>query len=155
MELPKLGSLRDRVFREFSVKEARRSVHLANIMALVASTNPRFEAGQESKASEWLTKIKTVFTNYSSAELGIELTQSDTQELEMADAYGRFVKSLRPQLAKDSKHGGLVVTGLDGLFVAHGEKPPTPAASEKEQDVKKPEPTVANTKKLRTNLRPN
>jgi len=154
VKIPKLGSLRDRVFREFSVREARKEVHFANILALVASTNPTFEAGQESKASEWLTKIKTTFTNYSSAELGIELTKSDSQELEMADAYGRFVKGLRPKLSKDDKRGGLVVKGLDALFVAHGEKPPLPEESTQKQDAKKPEPVKVNNKKLRTNLRP-
>jgi hypothetical protein len=146
--------MRDRVFREFSVREARKDIHHVNMLALVASSNLRFEAGQEGKASEWLAKVKTVFTNYSSSALGIELTQTDTQEMEMADAYGKFVKGLRPKLSKDSKHGGLVVTGLDKLFLAHGEKPPLPSEPEKEQkqDTKKPEP--AKTKKLRTNLRP-
>jgi hypothetical protein len=127
IEVPRLGSLKDRILRRFQMEESKKEIKKNSLLAFIAVHSPTFE--DAGKAKEWSKRISTIWTEYSSLELGLEIIENedDNKEVDsvkaMTLAYTEFVKKLSPQLTKEN--GRVVVKGLDALFVAHGEKPPS------------------------------
>lgn len=121
VKLPKLGSIQDSTFRKFQLAEAKKELRKNTLLAYIAVNTPTFD--DQSKAREWSNKVSQTWKEYSSLELGLEMTEAKDDTKAMEAAYTDFVKKLKPVLSKDES-GAMNVTGLGALFKAHGEEPP-------------------------------
>lgn len=113
MKLPKLGSLQDRVYREYMTKESQLEVEKMKLTMLIAITNPN--TSDPNKAREWSATVKKHWSSYLSAQFSAELPEHTEKEVEMMEYYENVVKHLKPKLEKSGK--GLNVKGLDRLFL--------------------------------------
>lgn len=113
VKLPKLGSLKDRVYREYLVKETQLEAKKGEVLMLMALTNPSID--DPKRRREWGSTIRKIWTQYVSLLLNIEIPEKTDKEIEMMEFYQNVVKPSKPKLFRD-KTGSLRVSGLDQLF---------------------------------------
>jgi hypothetical protein len=111
VKVPKLGSLHDRVYREYMTKKSQLEVERTKFHMFNALTNPTI--GDAGKAREWSEKIKRIWSNYLALEYGVEVPEYAEREIQMREYYENVVKHLKPVLQKTEK--GYNVKGLDVL----------------------------------------
>lgn len=116
VKVPKLGSPADRVIRQFQMKEAKKETLKIQMQAMIAANTPDFDS--QSKATEWSSKVKEVWSDYMSIEYGLEIKDKSDANEAMTEAYTKLVKNLKPVLTSDN--GALTISGLDSVFAAHG-----------------------------------
>lgn len=107
VKVPKLGSYKDSVLRQFMLMESKKNINLNQIQAYIAM------AAGDSK--QWQANIKKIWSSYIALELGMEVEDEEkatlNSEKEMMSQY-EAVRKLRPKLIVDRKNGKLIVTGL-------------------------------------------
>lgn len=113
VKVPKLGSLQDRVFRSYMVKEAQLDAKKTQMAMLTVLTNPQID--DPSKRREWSEAVKKVWSEYLSLLLNTELPEHTEKELEMREYYESVVKKSELRLFKD-KVGRLNVDGISKLL---------------------------------------
>ena len=86
------------------------------MQAMIAANTPDFDS--QSKATEWSSKVKEVWSDYMSIEYGLEIKDKSDANEAMIEAYTKLVKNLKPVLTSDN--GALTIRGLDSVFAAHG-----------------------------------
>lgn len=111
--VPRLGSVQDRVIRQFMSKESEKEVKKTNLLALLVVNSGN--ASTPSDLEKWEEKVKNVFTDYMELELGYKLPETNKKEMEMLDYYTKHVKNLRPTLHAEAGKQGLIVKGLDSI----------------------------------------
>lgn len=112
VKVPKLGSLQDKVYRQYLTKESQLEVEKTKFAMLQAMTSPTFD--DAGKARDWHAKIKKAWANYLSLEFNVDIPEHTEKELQMMEYYENVVKHLKPKLEKSQK--GLAVRGLSDLF---------------------------------------
>jgi len=112
VKVPKLGSLHDRLYREYLTKENELEAEKMKIVMLNTLTNPTIE--DPGKAREWSSTIKKHWARYLSLQFNTDIPEHTEKEIQMMEYYENVVKHLKPKLEKSAK--GLAVKGLSGLF---------------------------------------
>lgn len=112
VKVPKLGSLQDKVYRQYLTKESQLGVEKTKFTMLQTLTNPTFD--DTGKARDWHSKIKKAWANYLSLEFNVDIPENTEKELQMMEYYENVVKHLKPKLERSGK--GLAVKGLSDLF---------------------------------------
>lgn len=110
--LNKLGSIQDRVIRNYMVKEAQLEAKEAEFMMILALTTPSVAP---EKRGEWSKSIQKNWKDYLSLKFNIEVPETTPEEELLKDYYDKVVSKLKPTIRKDRKTGKLNVTGLDQL----------------------------------------
>jgi hypothetical protein len=105
VELPKLFSLRDRVLRQFLLREAELEVKKQSfsVMQILMS-------GVSSRNQE--EAVKRSWREYLGLMYGVEVPKLTQQEEAMKTYYENVVSKMRPKMWKSNK-GGLVVGDLN------------------------------------------
>jgi hypothetical protein len=111
VKVPKLGSLHDRVYREYMTRESQLEAEKMKLVMMQTITNPSFD--DSGRARQWTENVKKVWTNYLSLQYGLEISEHNEKELHMLDYYSGVIKHLKPTYQKTAK--GIVVKGLDIL----------------------------------------
>jgi hypothetical protein len=100
---PKLGTVQDKVIRQFMTSESDKETKKVQILALLAvQTLPAED-----------DRVKKIWKSYLGLEYGIEIPEHTDHEKKMMDYYDRVVKKLKPSMFM--KQGKLIVSGLDDL----------------------------------------
>jgi hypothetical protein len=111
VKVPKLGSLEDRILRQFLIKESEKEAKKTYMLAMIAANSIQFTDQQA--ATEWEQKVKKIYNQYLGLEYGIEIPEHDERELQLLEYYQNTVKKLRPKLVNEG--GKLTVFGLDKI----------------------------------------
>lgn len=112
IEVPKLGSLKDRVYRDYLTKENQLEAEKAKLLMLVALTNPTIS--DPNKARDWSGKVKKIWADYLALQFNTDMPVKNEKEAQMAEYYENVVKHLKPVIEKSSS--GYKVQGLNHLF---------------------------------------
>jgi phenylacetate-coenzyme A ligase PaaK-like adenylate-forming protein len=112
LKVPRLGSIHDKIYRQYLTKESQKESKKIQLLALSVINTGNFSTQQG--YDEWGSKIKKLFNAYLSLEYGIELPEQTEKELEMMEYYESTVKHLRPKLHIGAD-GRLAVSGLEAL----------------------------------------
>jgi hypothetical protein len=112
MKVPPLGSLHDRIYREYMTKESQLEVEKMKMSMLTALTNPNI--ADPNKARDWSSNIKKHWARYLALEFNTEMPEHTEKEVEMLEYYENVVKHMKPTLEKSGS--GYNVKGLDQLF---------------------------------------
>lgn len=115
VKVPKLGSLHDRIYREYLIKEAQLEAKKAEMLMLMVLTNPSIE--DPNKRRDWVKSVQEIWTKYLSLLLNVEIPEHTQKELEMMDYYQNVVKPAKLNIFKD-KTGKLTVTGVSQVLKA-------------------------------------
>jgi hypothetical protein len=102
-KLSKLGSIQDRVIRDFMTKESEKESKKVQINAILAIQS----------LPEDDDRVKKLWREYLGLEYGIEIPENSDKEIEMMDYYQKVVKNLKPELSM--KDGKLMVSGLGSI----------------------------------------
>lgn len=113
VKLPKLGSIQDRIYRDYLVKEAQLEAKKTEMVMLMTLTNPTIQ--DPAKYREWSGSIKGLWTQYLSMLLNVELPEHTKKEVEMLEYYQNTMKHAKLKLSKD-KAGKLKLSGLEKLL---------------------------------------
>jgi hypothetical protein len=112
VKVPKLGSLQDRVYRDYMTRESQLEAEKMTFIMMQTMMIPTFD--NQGKAREWSEKVKRVWSNYLALQYGLEISEHTEKELQMMEYYQSVVKHLKPTLEKN-KDGNYNVKGLDQL----------------------------------------
>src|SRR5579859_6380867 len=98
VKVPKLGSLHDRLYREYLTKENELEAEKMKIVMLNTLTNPTIE--DPGKAREWSSTIKKHWARYLSLQFNTDIPEHTEKEIQMMEYYENVVKHLKPKLEK-------------------------------------------------------
>ena len=113
VKMPKLGSMQDRVYREYLTREVELEAKKGELIMLQTLTNPSFD--DPSKRREWGSTVKRIWNQYLSLLLNVEWEEKTEKEIQMMEYYETVMKNSKLKLSR-SKDGGLSVSGVDQLF---------------------------------------
>ena len=102
-KLPKLGTVQDRVIRQFLTKESEREIKKTQLLAIIAVQSLPAEDD----------RVKKLWKEYLALEYGLEIPEHSDQEMQMMEYYQKVVKHLKPQLSR--KNGQLTVSGFGSI----------------------------------------
>ena len=111
IEVPALGSPRDKTFRAFLMHEARVEVKKHEMAYLMALTSP--EMRDVEFARTWAKQVRNTFNGYVSLLQGEEPEELTEEEGLMLDYYEKVIKKTRVEVTK-KEDGKLVATGILG-----------------------------------------
>lgn len=111
VKVPKLGSLHDRIYREYMTKESQLEAEKMKLVMMTTMMTPTFD--DAGRAREWSEKIKTIWSSYLALQYCVEIPEKNEREMEMLEYYSTVVKHLKPTIEK-TKEGG-IVKGLSAL----------------------------------------
>ncbi len=101
VKVPKLGSIQDRVMRDFLTKQANKEIYKTKLLAQLAISN--------SKNKEASDEVMETWNNYVNLEAFLE-DQSKQRVMDMQEEYA-YWKTTKPKLRRTEK-GGVEVVGL-------------------------------------------
>jgi hypothetical protein len=113
VKLPPLGSVQDRVLRDFLTQEAALEADRARLDMLNTLTNPVFS--EQAKATAWEKEVRKTWTSYLSKLFHVEVTEDIQEDVKMFEYYSKVVKHLKPVLQRSKDGKGLIVSGLEAL----------------------------------------
>lgn len=108
----KLGSIQDRITRQYMLKETELEVSRSQFTMMMALTNPQFN---DERGSKWAGNIKKCWKEYLSLLFNLEVQEETDEEKVLKEYYDQVVSKLRPVIRKDRKTGKLEVSGLDQM----------------------------------------
>jgi hypothetical protein len=111
VKVPKLGSLHDRLFRNFLIKEAGVEISRARFSMLQAMVTPELKS--ESAKSSWIDEIKGSWDTYLARVLLYDIPKESPKERALRDYYDKVISKVRPVVTKNKKTGNLTVQGID------------------------------------------
>lgn len=111
VKLPVLGSVQDRVFRQFALKESVLEAKRSEFQMLTLLTNP--DITEESKFNSWRSTVGKVWKQYVGLLFNSEIEDESKAESELLRYYTQVVKSSRLMMRKDKNSGDLILSGLD------------------------------------------
>lgn len=103
VEVPKLGSLKDRMLRQYLARKANKEIALNKMLAQIASAS----GGPGNDA--WHKSISSTFNNYVNMELYLEGEIEKREDSMMQDF--EYWKTVKP-VAIIGKDGGLTIKGI-------------------------------------------
>lgn len=108
VKLPPLGSIKDRIYREFALRESKLSLKKQEMQFIIASLNCTEDANR--------TIIRAVWDDIANLELGFEMADTSSKLVEEHNWQNEYaaVKKLKVQITSKGSgpNGALVVTGL-------------------------------------------
>lgn len=104
VSIPRLGSIKDFVLRDYLVKQARKEVHKNQLMAYSAMAMAALVKSKELQGA-----ILKTWNDYLNLEMFME-GQKEQEELDMREEY-EFWKSVKPKL-NIGKDGSVSVSGI-------------------------------------------
>ncbi len=112
VKVPKLGSIQDRILKQYLSKEAQKEAKKTQLIAMFTANAVDFNSpGAE---NEWGSKIKKIWNQYLALEYGVEMTAETEKEAMLTEFYVNTVKNLSVKLSLvNGKH---VVSGLDEIL---------------------------------------
>lgn len=113
MEVPALGSPRDKIFRQYMLHEAGVEAKKHQMLLMLTIGSRSFS--DPSSARSWQENCRRLFSQYANMLIGIEVSEEDLQEEQMLEFYEQMVKQSKPVIHR-SKDGKLSVTGVDNVF---------------------------------------
>lgn len=114
IKLPKLGTIQDRVLRQFASQEAELEAKKAEFQMLTLLTNPSISDDESRR--DWRKKVTNIWRGYVSKLFVVDLPSEDDEENDLKEFYLQRVKNSKVQLQRDERTGDLVATGADGLL---------------------------------------
>jgi hypothetical protein len=114
VKLPKLGTIQDRMLRQFLVKESELEAKRVEFQMLTLLTNPT--APDEESARKWRRKVTDIWRGYVSRLFVVDIPSEDQDEEKLKTFYLENVKNREIQLRLDSSTGELVATGATGIL---------------------------------------
>lgn len=111
VKVPKLDSLRDKVYRQYLTKESQLEAEKMKFVMMATMTTPVFD--DAGKAREWSEKVRKTWSTFLSLQYGLEVSEHNEKEIQMLEYYESVVKHLKPTLEKTTK--GYNVRGLEAL----------------------------------------
>jgi hypothetical protein len=113
MKLDPLGSLRDRVFRSYLVKDSELEAKRAEFNMLVALTNADIK--DPVKKAEWARYINKSWRQYLSLLYYVESSEEYPEEERLKEYYDKVVSKTKLTIRKDRKTKNLIVSGIESL----------------------------------------
>lgn len=112
VKVPKLGTMQDRVMREYLYKTAQLEIKRTEFMMLAALTGPNLLNPNDKRS--WASSISKSWRQYMSLEYNLEMTEHTERELELIEYYTSTVKNAKLQIRVDEK-GTPVLNGLETM----------------------------------------
>lgn len=110
IEVPALGSPRDKIFRDYLGWEARKEAKKHELLMLLAMASPNI--ANENRRT-WNTGVKKSFEAYVSLLWGAEPNETSEEDDKMVEFYEEVVKKSTVVMTKTKE--GLVATGVPGV----------------------------------------
>lgn len=114
VKLPKLGTIQDRMLRQFLLKEAELEAKRVEFQMLTLLTNPT--APDEESARRWRRKVTDIWRGYVSKLFVVDIPSEDQDEAKLKEFYLQNVKNSNVQLRRDSDTGELIAIGASTLL---------------------------------------
>jgi hypothetical protein len=111
VKVPKLGTLHDRILRDYQVKEADLELSRARFQMLQLLVTPTI--ANEQARSSWTDQVKEIWDRYMANLLVYELPKESPKDAALKEYYDRVVSKMKPVVTKDKKTGKLLVSGID------------------------------------------
>ena len=109
IQVPALGSPRDKVYRDFLINESKIEAKKHQMLLLMTMGSA---AIMDSHRSDWDRQAKQVFDEYISLMFGQEVTPRMREEAEMLKFYQEKIAKSSPVITGSSSKGNLSVTNL-------------------------------------------
>lgn len=109
LEVPPLGSTRDKIYRQYLMHEIRVEAKKRELELLITMATPSFSDANAKRA--WDVQAKKAFNQYVLLMTGSEYNEKDNDEKAMLDYYENVIKTSKPVLKQIGK-GQLGVIGL-------------------------------------------
>lgn len=113
VKLPPLGSVQDRVFRQFALQEAKLEAKRAEFQMLTLLTNPQIQ--DQMKWKEWQKSVDGVWKQYIGLLFNTEVQDDDTSDRKLIEYYENVVKNSELKMYKDKETGSLKLLGTETL----------------------------------------
>lgn len=143
LEVPTLGSPRDKIFRDYLAWEARVEAKKHEMLMYLVIGSSRVPAEKE---REWGVAIKKSFESYASLLWGMEPKEVTEEEQEMLEYYEEVLKKSKVHI-KLGHDGKLVATGVPGTKSEGKPEPILPKSMERVKPVPAPEKALAARRK--------
>ena len=118
VEVPKLGTMRDRVLRAALNEEDRLELKKLEFQMMIAATNPSYPKAEDQR--EWVDRVKKVWKGLVGLTMHVKIPEHSDEENRMLEYYDKVVSKLRPKIQLTKKEGSnrktLAVTGLSRLM---------------------------------------
>lgn len=111
VKVPKLGTMHDRVLRNYLTKESALEISKMRFTMLQTMVTPDLKSEQAKTA--WLDEVKQSWDSYLSALLLYELPKEAPKDKLLREYYENVIAKIKPVITKDKKTGNLSVTGID------------------------------------------
>lgn len=113
VKLPPLGSVQDRVLRQFAVKEAELEAKRTEFAMLTLLTNPQI--ADDGRWREWRGTVKDVWQQYVGLLFNMEVPKQSDKDKELLEYYTNVVKKSDLKMYKDRDTGKLTLLGIETL----------------------------------------
>lgn len=110
VKLTRLGSLHDRVIRQYLTKETELEAKKHEFSMLVALTNPSFDS--DSKRDGWVKTLQKSWNSFLGKLFNVDVPETTSEEEALKEYYDRVVSKMNLAIRKD-KRGGLTLEGLE------------------------------------------
>lgn len=114
VKLPKLGTVQDRVLRQFSVQEAELEAKRLEFQMLTLLTNPAIQ--DQDARKDWRKRVTDIWRGYISKLFVVDLPSEDDDDNRLKEFYLKKVKNSKVQMFREESTGELIATGVDGIL---------------------------------------
>ena len=114
VKLPKLGSIQDRIYRQYMDKQVQREVTKDRLTMLSTLTSPQIS--DQNKWSLWKKDIGGIWNQYLGLSFHMEIPTEEDQDKKLLEFYEKVVKPASIKMHKDRKTGKLSLLGAEALF---------------------------------------
>ncbi|HET8686715.1 MAG TPA: hypothetical protein VFM18_08630 [Methanosarcina sp.] len=113
VKLPPLGSIQDRIYRQYLVKEAQLEAKRTEFSMMTLLTNPQIS--EDVRWKEWRGNVRDMWQQYVSMLFHLEVESQSSKDKESMDYYVNVVKHSKLQMFRD-RSGRLRLSGIDTLL---------------------------------------
>lgn len=114
VKLPPLGSVQDRVLRQFAVKETELEAKRTEFAMLTLLTNPHI--ADDGRWREWRGTVKDVWQQYVGLLFNMDVPKQSDKDKELLEYYTNVVKKSELKMYKDKDTGKLKLLGVETLL---------------------------------------
>ena len=114
VKLPRLGSVQDRVDRQFMDKQTQRQVYRDRLGMLATLTSPQIS--DQNKWSLWKKDISEIWNQYLGLSFHVDIPTEEDQDKKLLEFYEKVVKPASIKMHKDRKTGKLSLLGAEAIF---------------------------------------